>query len=1125
MAAANATICNLQPLYNSLQCAAYIARNGPTPPILDPNRLSPNELLTGRRPTTNYLTNAEGGSGLTLPSVAITGSITNLGTIVSITGRDPTPFVKPNDMIYFGYMIDVQGPYVVASVTSNAITLSKKYVGPNLTNTILSVIPTAMSGSAGQTTPVLEDVSDLSGSVPYITGSILPGTSYINTKNTNLPYALGIGDLVYINGSCNQYDTDNGDGTCTGYDCRLGEVDLLDGSCQTYACKDPAAETNNGDGSCTTAVVYQPAIRIPSYNLFSLSWGPQVGLATDSSTNYSYSMPTYDNVVYARPAEERYSGYSYQYENIYNLNDKIPTLGRANFSYPKGVLQAPYSYNIITNGTKASTYRKTSSNPSYKYPKSLGPYYVAENPAIGKIMIRSKTTGDLDANGKIMGITFSTWKLIMGGVKEISHGKNTLYVIQKTNKIICIPDCNALPTPTDVTPASLPAQNSCGPGGCVATQIAIAPISISYDAYATTPSVSFVNGTRRDVYYATSGLQLTPTWLTNNVNYRCEQQANTLSVSNGQAYTSYMRVLRYSPNLQTCFNNTQPVVSTVLTFPPFPQGLTASQVLDAETQVSLDANTSSIMILRKSDNSVWYANTNVTSATVPPNWTQLAGVNAVSVSHSNGKCVLISTHNTLVYLSNYMDFYGTRIIIPYDMIWLGNAKPIQVSFDGYAMTLAVLNSVGNVHFMNLQINYSITNKVPPIGLQNVSISKVAYSTGGSGSRISLNKSVVGCAAGTYGPTCTPCDPGYYSPVGAPNQIPCTGGNLCIQTGQVPCPAGTYCPAGATSVLTCTAGSYCPLGTGAPVPCTAGNYCPAGATAQTPCTAGNYCPAGTTAQIPCITGYYCPAGTQGPIPCTPGNYCPAGTGAPLPCAANTFSGASASTCTTCANNYQSSGGSSACTACPANYQSTGGSSCTACPNNFTSTSGQSCTACPTGQISGGGTPCTLKAPNINTIIQLPANISREQYPITTDSSRSVYFNAPGYLSSRGGPSWGAPSIYSLLTTNYGLSNSITYYTKFYNQACMSPARSETYQTFTTDAAGLVISASLQQCCVEPGCPVASSSCPAGNYCPAGTTAQIPCITGYYCPAGTQGPIPCTPGNYCPAGAASQTPYPT
>ena len=257
MAAANATICNLQPLYDSLQCAAYIARNGPTPPVLDPTGLTPNELLTGRRLTTNYLTNTNapldfcptgytlsgtqctpvplpvinyglatppvvwnaprtdprsrytcpiGGEAFpnqdgftydcltcptgwtpswdhtnctplnlppkpatvkpawTLPSVVITGSITNLATIVSITGRDPTPFVKPNDMIYFGYMIDVQGPYVVASVAANAITLSKKYVGPNLTNTILSVIPTAMSGSAGQTTPVLEDVSNPSDS-------------------------------------------------------------------------------------------------------------------------------------------------------------------------------------------------------------------------------------------------------------------------------------------------------------------------------------------------------------------------------------------------------------------------------------------------------------------------------------------------------------------------------------------------------------------------------------------------------------------------------------------------------------------------------------------------------------------------------------------------------------------------------------------------------------------------------------------------------------------------------------------------------------------------------------------------------------------------------------------------
>jgi len=1073
MAAANATICNLQPLYNSLQCATYIARNGPTPPILDPNRLSPNELLTGRRPTTNYLTNAEGGSGLTLPSVAITASITNLATTVSITGGDPTPFVKPNDMIYFGYMIDVQGPYVVASVATNAIILTKKYVGPNLTNTILSVIPTSMSGSASQTTPVLEDVSNPSDSgmepevysigqrefsrqlqaqaacvglggtlatkaqlttalshganwdelgwisddgnnkysprqtptptlyvaeagsgaaicyglkpsaqtaysgytntgnpvypTPFsstsyydpprrdIFGTVLPGTSYINTKNKNLPYALGIGDLVYINATCNTYDTDNGDGTCTGYDCRLGEVDLLDGTCQTYTCKDPAKETNNGDGTCSTAVVYQPAIRIPSYDLFSLTWGEQVGLATDSSTNYSYSMPTYDNVTYAKPVGNN----QYMYEYVYNINTKIPDLGRANFSYPKGVLQAPYSYNIITNGTKASTYRKTSSNPSYKYPKSLGPYYVAENPAIGKIMIRSKTSGDLDANGKIMGITSSTWKLIIIGVSSICYGNGKLYYIDRSKKkIFYVADINNPTSAVDITgdPSWLinryrlntACNNINNPTDC---NTDAGGIVIQRCPAGTRPGEACSNKDPGDVVFSSINVDLQSSATVKNINVIPSFNTNVPTVDPPGVRYLYPTIPTplypftsiqdpttpiswssggslYVINQITSNNTTVVLTTTSISYVTGFGTRTSSYKEYAKgtiSQISYDGIAGTVAGTSSATN-VQYGRISLTNSPgfdlspsivygINPNNT-LTLLSLKYISHSNGYWVGIGgPTNNAAYPENHI-YYGQFVILPSGSsfstvttltdITNGIINPVEVAIDGYEMTVVVLNASGGVFFKNItptstqNINstsflnpasiinpVSIQNKVPPIGLQNVSISKVAYSTGGSGSRISLNKSVVGCSAGTYGPTCSPCDTGYYSPIGSTNQIPCTGGNLCIQTGQVRCAAGTYCPAGTTTALTCTAGNYCPAGTADPIPCTAGNYCPAGATAQTPCTAGNYCPAGTAAPVPCTAGNYCPAGTGAQIPCTAGNYCPAGAIAQIPCTAGKY----------------------------------------------------------------------------------------------------------------------------------------------------------------------------------------------------------------------------------------------
>ena len=49
-----------------------------------------------------------------------------------------------------------------------------------------------------------------------------------------------------------------------------------------------------------------------------------------------------------------------------------------------------------------------------------------------------------------------------------------------------------------------------------------------------------------------------------------------------------------------------------------------------------------------------------------------------------------------------------------------------------------------------------------------------------------------------------------------------------------------------------------------------------------------------------------------------------------------------------------------------------------------------------------------------------------------------------------------------------------------------------------------------------------NCPAGKYCPSGTSAnQNACPKGYYCPANSRHPTPCPKGNYCPEGASAPT----
>jgi len=120
-----------------------------------------------------------------------------------------------------------------------------------------------------------------------------------------------------------------------------------------------------------------------------------------------------------------------------------------------------------------------------------------------------------------------------------------------------------------------------------------------------------------------------------------------------------------------------------------------------------------------------------------------------------------------------------------------------------------------------------------------------------------------------------------------------------------CPSGSYCPAGATSLLACPPGTYNSLkgrksildcqqtdqgfytassnASAVDGPCNAGYYCPLGSSSATQ----SPCPQGTFRSITagskpedcsiCTSGYYCPTpGTASPIICPLGYYCPLGT---------------------------------------------------------------------------------------------------------------------------------------------------------------------------------------------------------------------------------------------------------
>ncbi|CAM4616195.1 unnamed protein product [Lepidochelys kempii] len=104
--------------------------------------------------------------------------------------------------------------------------------------------------------------------------------------------------------------------------------------------------------------------------------------------------------------------------------------------------------------------------------------------------------------------------------------------------------------------------------------------------------------------------------------------------------------------------------------------------------------------------------------------------------------------------------------------------------------------------------------------------------------------------------------------------------LCLsQVPSVPLAGSEASPPG--SFRLCQAGTFCPGGSSLPIPCTPGSYCASAelAAPSGPCDAGFYCTGGSTLPNPtdgavgniCPPGYVCPQGSSSPSPCPPGSF--------------------------------------------------------------------------------------------------------------------------------------------------------------------------------------------------------------------------------------------------------------
>ena len=144
----------------------------------------------------------------------------------------------------------------------------------------------------------------------------------------------------------------------------------------------------------------------------------------------------------------------------------------------------------------------------------------------------------------------------------------------------------------------------------------------------------------------------------------------------------------------------------------------------------------------------------------------------------------------------------------------------------------------------------------------------------------LNSKGTPCPSGRYcvsGQAPSPCDAGYYIPVGS---TPARGIADCA-----PCPVASYCPYSSVAPILCPAGTFRSTQFAGSLSecnsCPAGRWCAIASTAPTLCTGNTYSPTERAVNIstctPCTYGAICPDGSTtsaaGPSSCPRGSYCP------------------------------------------------------------------------------------------------------------------------------------------------------------------------------------------------------------------------------------------------------------
>ncbi|XP_031989756.1 SCO-spondin-like isoform X5 [Corvus moneduloides] len=408
------------------------------------------------------------------------------------------------------------------------------------------------------------------------------------------------------------------------------------------------------------------------------------------------------------------------------------------------------------------------------------------------------------------------------------------------------------------------------------------------------------------------------------------------------------------------------------------------------------------------------------------------------------------------------------------------------------------------------------------------------------------ESRAGCRACPEGYSCDPgtgiqrsCGPGQHSPEGELDCRECPERHVCPDgrstqhclAGQQPNPTRTLC-------VTCTPASLSAEDTGPCQPCPAGHFCPDGLEVR-PCPAGSFKPkegvpraSSSSSSLPgsglcsrCPAGYFCPAGARFPVPCQPGTH------NPLPGqdeAADCRACPAGRACTQ-AGLAQPDTECSAGYVCPAGSASPHAPS-NACPpgtlgNHFNLFDKSQCEPCPAGFVCARGTGGKQKPPS-------PCPVGHYCPPGTRPPAQLRC--APGTWSNR--TSLASAQECSPCPAGWfclggarvptGRCSSGHYCPPGAWRSTQFPCPAGTYSTRLGRGR-------LEDC----------SACPAGAFCPPGTSKPVlcpvgsfrsapaaeaaadctPCPGGHHCPElGTVTPRACGAGNFSEPGSASCLP---